>query len=161
MVTPFKAIEFAKHDTITRRMLDTVQSNNQWLKDNTPRGRLIAENGAVQDKLTVLVSGRVFIARNKKYNYATRTVRFPAAFDSNCRPNVTTGIMSEGAKEIFVVVNGPSGALLPNSTGFDIQISADDAGNNASKPKNRWRIAKGFYVTWQAMGYRRNDMIDF
>lgn len=159
METPFKAVEFAKHETITRHLMDTMQGNAQWLKDNTPRGRNIHDNGSISDSLTVIVSGRVYIARNKKYAYANIPVRFPTAFDPRCRPQVTTGIVSESARQIFCVVNGSDGGLMPKSTGFDIFVTADDA--SAGTSTNRWAINKGFYVNWQAMGYRLDDMYDF
>lgn len=157
METPFKAVEFKKHDTVTRDLVDAMQTNTQWLKDNTPRGRNIYDNGSIVDSLAVMICGRVSIPRNKKYAYAVKSVKFGTAFDSRCRPNVTTGIVSESARQIFCVVNGPDGTLLPTSSGFDIFVTADDAA--AGTRTNRWAINKGFFVYWQAMGYRADDTL--
>lgn len=164
METPFKAVEFNKHDTVTRDLLDTVQGNNQWLRDNTPRGQFYNEHGPVTDTLTTLVGGRVHIPRSKKSPSVVKKVRLGRAFAPRCHPNVTTGIVSEHAKQIFCVVNGPDGRLLPNSTGFEIKIHAEDAEGmvrQENKKRKKWQISKGFFVYWQAMGYRTDDMNEF
>lgn len=153
METTFKAVDFAKHDVITRDLLDIIQANNQWLSENTPRTRQIGDDGSVVDDLGIIVSGRVRIPRSKKNANSVQTVSFGKAFHPTCYPAVTTGVVSENQRQIFCVVNGPEGRTLPNASGFDIRINVDEDAW-VGTGKKRWKIAKEFFVYWQAAGYR-------
>lgn len=148
-------MSFNKDDIVTNNDLDQMQANLQWLKDNTPRSRFFRENTDTTSDDMVLVSGRVSIDKSKESQTAIKSIRFGRAFASNCRPNVSLGIVCQPGMNVHVVVNGPDNQLLPNSSGF--QIKAYVPGTS----KKTWKINKDFHVCWQAVGYRTRDMDDF
>ena len=156
MTTPFKAMAFVKNDVITKDSMDAVQANLQWLQTNTPRGRMNREGNKPTDLNTVIISGRVHIARSKKSASAVRPVRLGRAFAPHCNPNVSTGIISDSTPQVFCVVNGPGRRLIPDNTGFEIRVTLAESNNKA-----KWKIAKPIFVCWQAFGYRLDDMNDF
>jgi hypothetical protein len=148
--TPYKALEFAKNDVITKDDVDQMQTNLQYIKDNTPRGRFIGPR-KIHNSLNVLIAGRTPIRKNTKSRSAYVKVEFPArAFDPGCRPAITTGIVSDQTSKIFCVVNGPGGTDYPTATGFDISVvvSKDSAQNS---------IIRDFWVDWHAYGYRTDN----
>jgi len=156
LITPFRAFRFKTGEVITKDDMDQAQANLQWLQDNTPRGRFYGAAGKVMDVKTVVICGRVGIGKSTKDTTARRTVNFGKAFHPSCNPNVTTGVVSDGTKEIFCTVNGPGGRLLPDASGFDVVVNVPGA-----TKKDKWKIKKPFYVYWQAYGFRADDMNDF
>ena len=154
-VTPFKAMEFKKNDVVTLDAMDQMQANYQWIVDNTPRGQFVRLNGDRLSTRNVLVGGRVRIKRNKKEDTASARVRLGRSFSPECRPHVTTGVVSDFQRRIFCVVNGPQGINYPTSAGFDVRV------NVASAKKKRDKIQKSFWVHWHAYGYRTDDMNEF
>lgn len=157
METPYRAVSFVKHDIISRDQMDQIESNLQWINDNTPRGRLYQKNARVRSNLLVVLAGKKQINRNRKHSNAKATVKFGKAFDPTCQPNVTTGVCADFQRAIFCVVNGPNGINLPNSTGFEIQVNVQDDPTT----KKEEVIKKDFWVHWSAFGFRTDDMNDF
>lgn len=156
MITPFKSMNFVLNEVITKDELDTMQTNLQWLLDNTPRGRFIQENGRPVDVRSVIVSGREDIPASKNNSTVKKSVTFPKAFYVNCRPNVTTAILTDAEPEVFCVVSGPGNSIVPTATGFEITVTVNDQ----RKKKEDWRISKPFHIYWQAFGYRASDVND-
>jgi hypothetical protein len=153
METPYKAVEFTKHEVVTRQTLDQMQSNLQWIKDNTPRSRVYAPNGVPTDVLTVIVSGKALIKKNKKSDTGHANVKFRGnIFDPRCRPHVTRGINAGFQRNIFCTLHGPGKTNYPDSTGFAITV------NIAADKDKQDAIKKNFYVHWQAHGYRKDNM---
>lgn len=160
METAYRAVSFKQHDIMTRDLMDQLQQDLQYVNDNTPRGRLFknASNGTtLQDDLLVVICGRAKMNRNRKKPDTQATVKFGAAFDPSCTPNVTTGICADHQRNLFVVVNGPKGQTLPDSTGFEIYAVVQDDPTT----KKTDVIKKDFWVHWMAMGFRRDDMNEF
>lgn len=155
METPYRAVSFAKHQIIDESTMDQLQSNNQWIHDNTPRGRYYRYGSTPKDTQTVLICGRALIRRNRKSDSARVGVRFGRAFHPTCRPSVTTGVVADFQRKIFCTVHGPEGINLPTSSGFEISI------NIAADRATQDSIRKSFWVHWAAFGFRRDDMNEF
>lgn len=160
METPYRAVGFKNHDTMTRDLMDQVQQNLQYVKDNTPRGRLFikTKNGVtLKDDYMVIICGRVKIPRNRKKSNSRATVKFGAAFAANCTPVVTTAICADHQRNLFIVINGPNGTNQPTSSGFEVYAAVQDN----PKTKREDAIKKDFYVHWIAMGFRTDDLNEF
>lgn len=160
METAYRAVSFKNHDTMTRDLMDQVQQNLQYIKDNTPRGRLYKKTDRgilLQDELLVVIGGKVRMPRNRKSPSTRASVRFGAAFDPRCNPNVTISICADAQRTIFAVVNGPAGKNLPDSTGFEVLAEVQDD----PRTKKPDAIKKDFSVHWIAMGFRTDDMNEF
>lgn len=160
METPYRTVNFKQHDVMTRDLMDQVEQNLQWIKDNSPRGRFFKKttNGIIlQEDLLVIMAGKTKISRNRKKGEARATVKFAAGFDPNCHPNVVTGICADHQRTLFLVVNGPKGKNLPDSTGFEISVAVQDD----PKTKKSEVIKKDFWVHWIAMGFRTDDLNEF
>ena len=157
MDTPFRAMTFVKNDVITTDKMDQLDSNHQWLLENTPRSKVFVGNGTATNLLTkgMVVGGKVAIKKNLKEQTAKVRVNLGSAFDPKCQPHVTTGIVSDFQRKIFCVINGPGGKDLPNASGFEVVI------NIAADAKKHDKIEKGFYVCWSAFGWRRDNVDEF
>lgn len=154
METPYRAVTFEEHQIIDSSTMNQIQSNYQWINDNTPRGRFYRATTPLDTK-TMLIAGRVLIARNKKSDSAKVSVRFGKAFDPTCRPSVTTGVVADYQRKIFCSAHGPDGVDLPNNTGFEISI------NIAEDKATQDFIRKSFWVHWAAFGYRTEAIHEF
>lgn len=161
METPFKAISFKEHDVVTKSVLDTMHTNTQWIKENTPRARWNFPNETTRDIYGVIVSGRERIPPKKNYDTVTKSVNLRKAFAPTCKPQVVTGVVSDVGMEIFCIVNGPNGKLLPTYSGFDIKVHVDNMRAVPAGKKNPWKIPKEFFVTWHAIGWRQADINEF
>lgn len=160
METAYRALSFKQHDVMLRSDMDQVQQNLQWVKDNTPRGRLYHKGPhgvTTRDNLLVVICGKVKIPRNRKQSTSHAYVKFGAAFDPACNPNVTTAICADHQRNLFVVINGPKGKNIPDHTGFEVYAAIQDD----PKTKKQDVIKKDFLVHWIAMGFRRDDMNEF
>jgi len=145
---------------MTRDLMDQIQQNLQFIKDNTPRGRLFRRTSSgivLKDNLLVVIAGKTKISRNRKSSTARATVKFGAAFDPVCSPNVTTAICADHQRTLFCQVNGPGGKNLPDHTGFEIYCSVQDDPTT----KKTDVIKKDFFVHWIAMGFRTDDLNEF
>lgn len=149
METPFKYQNFVTDAPLTTDDLDQVQTNLQYLFDNTPRGRLYKEgSGKSESEFLMVVCGREWIEKSKTEDTVVRKIKIGGGFSSKCRPNITTGVGSGGKYQVFCQVNGPGGTLLPDSNSFEIKVYVRPVKNE------EWKIPKGFWVTWQAWGWR-------
>lgn len=153
METPFRPQDITTNDVLTTEFVDQMQSNLQWLYENTPRGRWYYDEG-IRDSGLVIKSGRIHIPRTKNKNTVLKSVAFHNDFSPKCRPNVTLGICASADKEIFAVVNGPNGKTLPTSDGFDIKVHVRAGSSDG------WNIAKGLYIFWQAAGWKERELSD-
>lgn len=156
METPFRSVDVATYEPISRRLLDADQANLQWLYENTPRERFYAEDGTYYYNPSVIVCGRVDFSKSKKESKVTKRVNLGKAFHSSCQPDITLSLASPGAQDIFLVLNGPNNQPYPNHTGFDIVATVMD-----DNPKDKWKISKPFSVYWQARGYRPEETHEF
>jgi hypothetical protein len=118
--------------------------NVQWLYENTPR--VLFTSPQVNRPVGIkLVSGRLRFEK-KNADTAEANVMFGGYFSTNCQPNITTGIISDGQRKIHVVLSGLS-QLHPNENGFRVKIEI------AAEVKKNDKIARPFWIHWQAMGY--------
>ena len=155
MEDPYRAVSFVDGETITLDKMNQMETNLQWINDNTPRGRYYRASGSPLDVRTIVVGGKALVKKNIKSDSAKVSVRFGRAFSSSCTPNVTVGICSDFQTKIFCVVNGPKGKLFPDATGFEIYV------NIAADKATEDRIRKDFWIHWHAFGYRDDDMNEF
>lgn len=153
METPYRAVSFSKHDIITRQDMDQLEFNYRYVNDNTPRGLFHKAETKKIETYLIVVSGRATIKKKPKVDTSTVKVKFGKAFHPNCHPSITTGIVSRQTK-VFCVVHGPKKIDYPNATGFEMTVNIADSGKKD-------KIKNNFFVNWQAMGYRTEDMYDF
>lgn len=155
METPYRAVNFSKHDPITRPDLNQVVANYQWINDNTPAGRFITQRDRMVDYYTIIIAGKAKIGKRPKMDSARVKVKFGARFDPDCKPAVTTGIVCQAQRSIHCTVGGLNKATYPNAIGFELRVKID-----ATSPKQD-HIKSDFWVHWSAMGYRAEDMREF
>lgn len=155
METPYRAVNFSKHDPITRPDLNQVVANYQWINENTPTGRFRKPNDKLVDSYTLIIAGKARIGKKPKHDSARVRVKFGTGFDPSCHPAITTGVVCQEQRAVHCVVNGIKGTLYPNATGFEINVVIDNP--NPKKDK----IKRDFFVHWSAMGYRAEDMREF
>lgn len=145
--TPFRTVPWAANSVVTEDKLDQLQDNNQWLLENTPRGRYFRVDGGRKNIDIILVAGKTKVIKDPKSYMGRSTVKFGKAFHPDCHPNVTTGIISDTKRKIFCIVQGLGTDLLPNATGFEIVI-------DTSNTLDDFNVARTFFVSWHAFGYK-------
>jgi hypothetical protein len=118
-VTPFRHIDIANHEPITKEKLDQYQSNIQWVIDHTPV--TLHVNDARQSSISnlIIVGGRIKVPFK---GGAAATVWFNGAFDSSTLPIVTTGINSEVYKQLWCTMSGVGTTTFPDARGFELSI---------------------------------------
>lgn len=141
-VTPFRHLDFADHEPVTKEKLDQFQSNIQWLVENSPTTLYINNSGVAAVDSLIIVAGRVKLQTS--YGTASTSVYFNGAFDSTTNPVVTTGVGSEGYKHVWVIVNGIGTSVLPDARGFDATVKT-------TEPLNANPVV---YLNWIAIGKR-------
>lgn len=142
--TPFKVISWSPNEPITDEKLDAMVSNDNWLKNNTVRGRYSGFNKGRHEG--VRIAGGLALITARKSASARRGVSFGGFFSPGCRPIVTTGVVSGAQRQIFCVVNGPGRELHPNRNGFEVVVQVD-------APASKRKITRNLYVAWHALGY--------
>lgn len=142
----FKAVNWTPNELIGEAKSDQMAANAEWLYRNTPRAIYTLPGGLRRVEGVKVAAGRVIIGRRTRTDSATATVRFGNYFSTRCEPIITTGIVAEHQTRIFCTVNG-IGRLNPDNRGFNVEI------NIAAGLKKNDKIARSFYVAWQAMGY--------
>ena len=152
---PYRAVEFAQDQTITKSDMDQLQANYTYLWENTPRGSFMRASGDLLEVRTVVVCGRSFIKKSNKQDTAGAVVRFGKTFAPKCHPHVTTGVVADKEKRIFCTITGPGGKATPDASGFEIKV------NVAADKKKDDHIKKGFWIHWSALGYRQDDINEF
>lgn len=143
--TPFKVVSWSPLDPITDDKLDAMVSNDNWLRDNSMRGRYYA-NGVSKDTGLRLTGGLCLFTASKSAQQ-TRNVGFGQFFSESCKPIVTTAIVSTAQRQIFATIDGPGSKPQPTRDGFQITVNV----NAAAKAK--LKISRNFYVSWHALGY--------
>jgi hypothetical protein len=142
----FKAINWTPNELMGETKTDQLADNAEWLYQNTPRAIYTLPGGLRRVEGVKIASGRVLIAKRTKADSATASVRFGNFFSTRCQPIITTGIVAEHQTKIFATISG-IGMLQPDHRGFSVGV------NIAAESKKNDKIARSFYVTWQAMGY--------
>lgn len=150
METPYRAVSFSQHDPITKEEMDQLNANYQWIHDNTPVGLFYKRDSKPVQEMLVIVAGRALIKKHPKMDHAKVKVNLRKAFAPDCRPAVTTGLVTNSVKT-FCTVHGPKGANYPTATGFEISVEKSYNGRDD-------KIKKPFYVHWMAMGYGVNRL---
>lgn len=141
----YKAVNWSPTELLGQTKTNQLGINADWLFQNTPRSIYTLPGGLVRTEGVKVATGRALVTKRNS-DTAAVTVRFADFFTTDCEPIITTGIVSEGQTRIFCTING-IGKLQPDNTGFQAWV------NIAAEHKKNDRIARSFYVTWQAMGY--------
>lgn len=141
-VTPFRHISFDKHEPVTKEKLDQYQSNIQWIVDHTPITLNVNSAGQTAIASMIMVAGRVTIPITN--GRAWTRVYFDGAFDYNATPIVTSGVVSDNYKQLWVGVSGIDDMIAPDSRGFDVGVLTREAPG----------LAPNVTVHWIAMGRR-------
>jgi len=142
-VTPFRHIDLANHEPVTKEKLDQFQSNIQWVIDHTPVTLHVNDARQASISNLIIVGGRIKLPF--KGGSTAAAVWFNGAFDSTTLPIVTTGINSEGYKQLWTTMSGIGTTALPDSRGFELAIRSMDA------------ITTNYpyiYINWMAIGKR-------
>lgn len=154
-ILPYRAVEFVEDEVVLQEELDQLQSNYQWINDNTPRGRFFREEGRNQDTKLMLLCGKALVKKNNKESTASVNVTFEKSFSPACNPQVTTGVVCDFSKKVFVSLRGPGGKGMPDNTGFTLNVDI------AEEKEKLDKIANEFWIHWHAFGYRTDDMNEF
>lgn len=144
--TPYRAVSWAPLELIGEDKMDQMSSNIDYLRDNSLRGNYVFLNGGKRAEGLRIAGGKVLIPRNPKSDSASGPVRFGGFFSSGCKPIITTGIVADFNRRIFVAING-YGTLEPDHRGFQVFV------NVAAENKKNDKIAGRMFVHWQALGY--------
>jgi hypothetical protein len=143
-------MSFTKNDNVTRDVVNQLQSNYQWINDNAPRGRFYGDERIIPDVKSVIACGRVVLHKNKNQDNAQASVQFGKAFAADCRPHVTTGIISTSRKDVFVIIGGPGGFLAPTASGFTLKLVVLEENRDTDKD---------FWIAWHAYGYNTGEIV--
>lgn len=144
--TPFKATNWSPNELIGEDKMDQMSANMNWLRDNTPRGLYTLPGGSKRVEGLRIASGKAIVA-SRKAAVADIEVRFSSFFSSGCQPSITTGIVSNATRRIFLVYRG-IGQVQPDNRGFELRLTADNG-----TAKKEASINHTVWVAWQAMGY--------
>lgn len=143
--TVFKPISWAPNEPITDDKLNTMATNDTYLRNVMVRGHYIAQ-GVNRNEGIKIMGGMVAFAPTKQL-HTQKNIGFANFFSTGCQPIVTTGLISTLSKMVFVSVDGPGQNLMPSSTGAQISVMPF-----AYQPGNR-KINKTLYVAWHALGW--------
>lgn len=147
MDTPYKAVKFTKDDPVTLDTMNQVQANYQYIHDNAPRGRFFGDEFNVpvtENSRAVIICGRTLLQKNRNQDNAQASVQFGRAFAPECRPHVTTGIISTTRKDVFAVLGGAGGLEYPAASGFYIKLVVLEDNQDTDKD---------FWIAWHAFGF--------
>lgn len=142
--TPFKVVSWSPLDPVDADKLSAMVNNDNWLKDNTVRGRYGAST--VKKDTGIRIAAGLVLITSGKTAQKTAYVSFGNYFSSGCHPVVTTGVVSSSQRQIFVTIDGPGRSALPSRDGFQAHVHVD------SKNKKKG-ITRNFYVSWSALGF--------
>lgn len=137
---PWKDITWGENDLITVDQLAGGESNDVWLRDNTPRGVYTIGNRATG--LKIACGATVIKATDARM--ASVQVSFGNIFSAGCRPIITLGCETR-QNYVSLTILG-IGQLHPDDRGFMVQAAGDQVVGTA---KLDWDI----HVNWIAMGY--------
>jgi hypothetical protein len=143
-MSAFKALNWSPNEMLGESKIDAMTDNSEFLFANTPRA-LYTLPGVARVEGVRLCSGRALITARAS-DSAGVTVSFGNYFSNGCQPIITTGVNIEGTVQIHCVFHG-IGMLIPDHTGFQIEVNVD------TPTKATDKIARSFYVSWQALGY--------
>jgi hypothetical protein len=142
--TPFKVVSWDPLDPITVDKLSAMVDNDNWLKDNSVRGRYGANN--VNKDTGILIASGLARFTASKSAHQQKFVSFGNYFSMGCNPIVTVAVVSAHQRQIFPTIDGPGSKPQPTRDGFQVHVYADAKG----KGKN---ITNSFYVSWIALGF--------
>jgi len=143
-VSSFKPISWQPNEVITEGKMDRMSNNDNWLRSHRVEG-LYRAPGARHNTWVKMASGYVIIPASKRAR-ANNEVYFGEFFSPGCHPIVTTGIISQRNRLVFLTVNG-FGKLDPDRRGFKVFVRVQ------AKHKKNQRIARGLHIHWTAVGY--------
>lgn len=141
----FKVVSWSPNDPITDGKLDSMVSNDNWLKRNMVRG-LYSAHSRRRDEGIRIASGLALIT-SRPQHHAVKQVGFGGFFSDGCRPIVTTGIVSKQQRRIWCTIDGIGEDLHPNRNGFQVHVVVSEQAKKDDK------IKRNFYVSWVAVGY--------
>lgn len=142
--TPFQVVSWSPNDPISDEKLDAMVGNDNWLRDNMLQGRY--QNAGTTRDIGVKIAGGVIPISAGKGTTRTKQVLFDGYFSQSCAPIVTTGVISAKQFQIYCTISGIGNTIQPTRDGFEAHVFA----TAVNKHK---RVAKGVYVTWQALGF--------
>lgn len=140
----FNVVSWSPSDSLSPDKLQTMSDNDVYLLNNMARAQYNG-SGIKKDTGIKIASGLALITA-RKARYATVPVSFNSYFSQSCKPQVTTGVVANSQRQIWVTVQGTGANLLPTTDGFQITAYVD----TLTKIK---KITRNFYVAWHALGY--------
>jgi hypothetical protein len=138
-----KVLSWSPLDTITADKLNDMVNNDNLLQENMVRGYY---NGLVKKDTGIRIAAGLVVVTARKSNVASVPVTFGDFFSAGCNPIVTTGANATSQRQIYVTIDGPGSAILPDRTGFSAVAWVD----STSKTK---KITHSFYISWIALGW--------
>jgi hypothetical protein len=146
--TEFKVVSWAANVPFTDDMIDTMVNNDNFLFNNITQAdqsktRPATDHSPVTS--TKIASGLALITSSKSRERVA-TISFNSYFSPKCLPIVTTDIVSNYQRTLYVTVQGFSRSLRPTAAGFHAHVFAETLSKTKSIPRN-------VYVSWKALGY--------
>ena len=146
--TPYRAISWQPRDLLGDDKMDQMNSNVQWLFENTPRGMFTTPEGIRRFEGIRIASGRAVIPKKPKADTHAVRVGFNNFFSTGCEPNITLGLNMAVNQPMTCNFRGYEGTgMQPDHNGFVIAVR-----NNATN-KAKDVLSRSFMVHWIAMGY--------
>lgn len=144
--TPYRPVSFDDR-SLSVEKLQQVQSNIQWLFENTPRMRYTHSQAAIiRDSGIKIIAGKTPYG-GVELDFLDVSVYFGSFFSSACRPVVTASVESSGNQRRLVTLRGINGEI--DYRGFIGHVS--DQENHAVISWNPLR--QGGWLHWTAVGF--------
>lgn len=143
--SPYKPVSFTS-ESISQYKLQQLANNSQWLFENSPRMRYLA-NGLRRDAGLKIIAGKSgYSARNSRATAVV--VHFGSFFSAGCQPVVTCVVQAGGFwLRKYITVNSLNGISAPiDHSGFIAHITSYEDRPNDHIEAHGW-------VHWHAIGY--------
>lgn len=146
--TEFKVVAWAQGVPFQDDAVDAMVNNDNFLFNNITkadqRGTRPASDHSAPTS-TKMASGLALISASRSRVKGV-TVSFNSYFSARCLPIVTTGVVSNSQRMLYVTTQGFGTSLRPTAAGFHAYAFAE----TLTKTKS---ITRSFYISWHALGY--------
>lgn len=141
----FVAVNWNSGQLVEEDVLDQMNNNITYLRDQMIDGLYQQRLGGTTTTGLKILCGTTAVPPSKN-SHEDITVTFAKIFTPGSYPSITTGIVSDGSRYMFLTMKG-IGRMVPDHQGFIGRVSV------ITGTKAAGRIGKTYFINWQAMGY--------
>lgn len=141
----FVAVNFTPGQLLDEDVMDQLNNNMVYLRDQSVDGLYQHRLGGVTDVGLKILSGTATVPARKAQG-ANATISFAKLFAPNSRPNVVATVVSYKIRQVNITIQGITGAL-PDNRGFIAKVTVPGVGTKPGVLNNP------VYVSWAAIGY--------